>query len=121
MSKTLIEYVKNVVVGKDLDVRYKQVSYGYDKDKPLPNGRYDVKTVRKKVVTLHVLKGENIDFLNYLPDNLTIQIGDTFYRKGGASYVYEYFNQSFDYRHSLDTSDMEINIMFDGGLLGDIP
>ena len=120
MARPLIEYVKRVFLG-DLDVSYKMVAYGYDKDKPLGNGRYGVKEVRKKVVTLHVERGENIDFLNYLPDNLTIQIGNTFYRKGGASFVYEYLNQSFDYNHSLDTEDMEIHIMFDGGLLGDSP
>ena len=116
MSLKLVEYVERAGISK-MEVVYKQVAYGYDKMKPLANGSYGLKTVRKKVVNVNVSSGESIDFLNYLPETLVIQIGDTFYRKGGASFVYEYLNQSNDYRDSLSSDDMVISIMFNGGLL----
>ena len=120
---TFQDYTKDFLLDNgvtDLWYGYKQVAYGYDGEWSWNDGEIPIKYVRKKVVTFSIdgHKG-SLDFLNYLPSKFVVQIGNTFYRKSGANFVYEYLNQSNDYSHNLDIEkQIEISIMYGGGLLG---
>jgi len=49
------------------------------------------------------INGEfSLDFLNNLPSYYRVQIGDTFYQKRGAEFIYDYLNTSRDYRQKLE-------------------
>lgn len=118
---TFFKYTKDFLSNpyiKDISYGYKMVAYGYDGAWDFGMTKVPVKKVRKKVVKFKVT-GDNLDFLNYLDDKYVVQIENTFYRKSGASFVYEYLNQSGDYQDNLvKPRDMEISIMLGGGLLG---
>lgn len=73
-------------------------------DKRIPIGKVNGVTdyMTRKSIKIDIDFGKNLDFLDDLPDDMLVQIGDTYYQKGGACFKYEYLNQSSDYREYLD-------------------
>jgi hypothetical protein len=73
-----------------------------------------VKYEKRQVVEIYV-DTDDINFLRDLSDDLVVQIGDTFYRKDGNSFVNDYLNQSHDFQQELDamTRDEPLKIMYD--------
>ena len=57
----------------------------------------------------------SLKWLNYLPENFKVLIGDTFYSKSGLEFLHEYSRQSNDYYENLreQVEDNEVWIYID--------
>jgi hypothetical protein len=53
---------------------------------------------------------DNIEFMENLPDNYFINIGDTSYNKNGLDFIYDYHNSSTDFTNNLEDYIREENL-----------
>ncbi len=73
--------------------------------KNVPIGKKDgaVCYVPKEVIkiNLNIVNDNSLDFMDDLGRNFVFEIGDTFYRKSGSSFKYDYYRSSNDYHNNL--------------------
>jgi hypothetical protein len=89
-------------------------------DKKIPIGKKNgvVCYRNRKCVKIKIDFTKDVTWLDDLGDNLTIEIGDTFYNKKGSEFKYDYLRQSHDYNSNLDlmVEKGDVYIMIDNGL-----
>ena len=108
-DKNFMELIKNKGI-KKFRVMNRSIPYGYHSDGET------LKTKKREVLQLE-LDTENMSWLEDLNDKYVIQIGDTFYRKGGNCFLYDYYNPSNDYLTNLaELAEYRIYIFIDGDL-----
>ena len=68
------------------------------------NGRITYKFVRAAKIDINedIEDVFSLEFIENLPENYRIQIGDTIYKKRPAEFVHDYLNQSPDYKKNLE-------------------
>ena len=67
-------------------------------------GRITYKFVRAAKIDINEDIGDifSLEFIENLPENYRVQIGDTIYKKRPAEFIYDYLNQSTDYKKNLE-------------------
>lgn len=92
-------------------------------DKRIPTGKEKgvTKYIKRKTIKIEIDFSKDLGFLDDLPDDMLVQIGDTYYQKGGSCFKYEYNNQSSDYQDSLTdmANNGDIYIFLKGGYEND--
>jgi len=89
--------------------------------KKIPIGKKDgvVCYRNRQTVKLCIDFSKDVSWLDELDSNLLVQIGDTFYKKSGTAFKYDYLNSSSDYDgHGMDdkVDEGDVYIMINNGL-----